>query len=239
MGFRYRQLLDGLAFVAVGYEVALVRHGEAYCNVNGLIAGGSCQGLTAVGGHQANQVARRFLVEHSAGQPIVQLHTSPVRRAVQTARAVSALTGAEPVVQHDLRVPDPGPVDGQPWEAVRRQHGSDPDRPSRPLAVGGERWRDYLARAHGCLADILNSHPGGRVVIVGHHETLTAALTLLINADELGALGLTLHHTGITRLIARGEPAPVHGDRRMWRLSVHNDAAHLEHRFLTMRSDAM
>lgn len=220
------------------HEVLLVRHGEAFCNVRGLIAGASCQGLTPVGRHQADQVARRLLVEHSAGDPIAALHTSPVRRAVQTARAVTALTGVEPVLQHDLRIPDPGPADGQPWDIVRRQLDADPDRPSRPLVPGGERWRDYLARAQDRLAEILNHHPGGRVVVIGHSETLTAMFTWLINTSQLGALRLDLHHTGITRLIASQELPDVQVEQQRWLLCTHNDTAHLDHRFGTTRRGA-
>lgn len=150
-------------------EVLLVRHGEAHCTIAGTVAATTCRGLTNVGGHQAQQLARRLLVEHHTGRPVARLYTSPIRRARQTARAVADLVGAELVVQDDLRVPDPGPdADGQPWEVLRRRYGPDPDRASRPLIDGGEPWRDYLARAKACLADIFTDHPGGRIVVVGH-----------------------------------------------------------------------
>lgn len=215
-------------------EVLLVRHGEAHCNTAGVIAGNRCRGLTKVGGHQADQLAWLLLVEHSAGRPVARLYTSPVRRARETARTVAALVGADPVELPDLRVPDPGPdADGQPWEELRRRYDPDPDRPSRPLIDGGEPWRDYLTRAHACLGGIFDHHPGGRIVVFGHSETVTAAFTLLLGAPTLGALRVDLHPTGITRLTAARERPNVTVTAQRWALTVHNDTLHLHHQFGT------
>jgi 2,3-bisphosphoglycerate-dependent phosphoglycerate mutase len=215
-------------------EVVLIRHGEAHCNVVGVIASKACRGLTAVGGHQADQLARRLLVEHSAGRPVAHLYTSPVRRAAETADAIAQLIGIRPTVNPDFRVPDPGPeAEGQPWDLVRSRHRTDPDRPSRPLIPGGESWRHYLARTQAALAEVFNDHPGGRVVVIGHSETVTAAFTLLTGSHSLGALKLDLHPTGITRLTAAEERPNVQVAVPRWALTVHNDTEHLYHRFGT------
>lgn len=216
-------------------EVLLVRHGEAHCNVAGVIASSTCSGLTRVGRHQADQLARRLLVEHSAGQPITKLFASSVRRAAETAHAVATLIGVDLDVEPDLRVPDPGPADGQSWEMLRRQYPPDPHRPTRPLIDGGESWRHYLGRAHAWLADLFHKHPGGRIVVVGHSETVTAALTWLAGAPALGALKVDPHPTGITRLTAVRERPHVPVTMERWALNTHNDTAHLHHRFTSIQ----
>lgn len=208
-------------------ELLLVRHAEAHCNTTGIIAADTCHGLTPTGTHQAEQLAHRLQTDQAAGRPVTQLYTSPVRRARDTARAVATATGTEPVLCSDLRVPDPGPADGQPWEAARRRWPPDPDRPSRPLADGGEPWRTYLARAHTCLAGILAEHPGGRIVVIGHSETVTAMLTVLLGVPTLGALTIDLHPAGITRLTAARERPNVPITTQRWTLTTHNDATHL------------
>lgn len=209
-------------------EILLVRHGEAHCSVAGIIAGETCEGLTARGRSQARRLARHLLAEANAGQPITTLYTSPIRRARETAHAVAALTGTDLVIRPDLRVPDPGPADGLSWDEVRRIWPPDPDRPTRPLIDGGEPWVRYLDRAHACLSSILERIPVGRVVIVGHSETMTAAFTLLVGVHALGALKVDLEPTGITRLIKARERPNVPVTTTRWALAVHNDTAHLK-----------
>jgi 2,3-bisphosphoglycerate-dependent phosphoglycerate mutase len=210
-------------------EILLVRHGNAFCNVQRVIASQSCQGLTETGHRQAGQLARRLASEQDEGHHVVALYSSTVRRAMDTAWPVANLLGTPVVPRADLRVPDPGPhAEGVPWHTVRRKWRTpDPDRPSRPLPPGGEPWRIYLARAHATLADIIADHPGGRVIIVGHNETATAAYTLLIGVPHLHALRVNLDHTGITRLVTAPELPDVRSDVPRWALRVHNDTAHL------------
>lgn len=210
-------------------EILLVRHGQALCNVFGVMASQSCRGLTEAGHWQAGQLARRLAAEQDQGHRVVALYSSTVRRAMDTAWPVANLLGTPVVPRADLRVPDPGAhADGLPWHMVRRRwRTSDPDRPSRPLPLGGEPWRVYLDRAHASLAGIIADHPGGRVVVVGHSETATAAYTLLIGVRSLHALKVDLDHTGIIRLVTAPELPDVRSNVPRWALRVHNDTDHL------------
>lgn len=210
-------------------EILLVRHGDAFCNVHGIMASQSCQGLTDTGHQQAGLLARRLAAEQDQGHRVVALYSSIVRRAMDTAWPVANLLGTPVVPRTDLRVPDPGPhAEGVPWHIVRRRWRTpDPDRPSRPLPAGGEPWRVYLARAHASLASIIADHPGGRVVVVGHSETATAVYTMLIGVLSLYALKVDLDHTGIIRLVAAPELSDVRSEVPRWALRVHNDTDHL------------
>lgn len=203
-------------------ELLLVRHGEAECNQRGTLAGhDTCRGLTERGHGQAAELAARLLPEHQA-RPVLQLHTSSVRRARETAAPLAALLGLTPVAHHDLRVPDPGPnADGQPWEALRRVCPPDPGLPERPLAPGGEPWRQYLARAGACLTGIMRRHPGDRVIVVGHSETITAALILLLGHNDLGAFKIETRSAGVTRLQAVVERPGVPITAQRWALTSH------------------
>lgn len=193
------------------------------------MASQSCRGLTDDGHRQAEQIARRLVAEQDQGHPVVAVFSSTVRRAFDTAQPVAGLLGIPILLRADLRAPDPGPYgEGQTWDTARRRWSHDPDRPSRPLVEGGEPWRHYLARAHASLADIFASHPGGRVVIIGHSETATAALTLLVGVPTLHGLKVDLSHTGITRLVASAEHARVPAGVQRWALRVHNDLDHLD-----------
>ena len=155
------------------HEVLLIRHGEAHCNTAGVIASTSCRGLTPTGRAQVLRLGHR-LVDELVHGPVAALLTGPVRRAQETACMIGDLLGMYPCSHFDLRVPDPGQVEGHTWEEVRRELPPDPDRPTRPLIPGGEPWHRYLDRAHDFLIDILLNHPGGRIIVVGHSETVTA-----------------------------------------------------------------
>ncbi len=210
-------------------EFLLVRHGEAYCNVHGRLASEACHGLTDRGRWQADRLADRLAAEQNVGYPITALFASTVRRALDTAAPIAGMLGIPTTVRRELRVPDPGPSgEGEPWQTLHRKWPPDPDQPSRPVLPGAERWRDYLGRAHACLATILRDHPGGRVVVIGHSETATALITLLAGISTLRALRVDLDHTGITRLIATPEYPYVRIPFQRWSLAIHNDTSHLE-----------
>lgn len=208
------------------YEVLLIRHGEAHCNTDGVIASTSCRGLTPAGRVQVLRLGHR-LVDELVHGPVAALLTSPIRRARETATMIGDLLGMHPCTHFDLRVPDPGQVEGHTWEEVRRELPPDPDHPTRPLIPGGEPWHQYLNRAHDHVLDILTNHPGGRIIVVCHSETITAALTLLLGTRTLDKLKLDVHTAGITRLTAVDERPHVPITGRRWALTAHNDIAHL------------
>lgn len=64
------------------------------------------------------------------------------------------------------------------------------------------------------------------MVLVGHSETVTAAFTLLLGIDSLGALKIDIDPTGITSLVALLEHPNVPVLVQRWALSSHNDVAH-------------
>ena len=69
-------------------ELIVVRHGETQWNADGRIQGHRGEGLNAHGREQARAVAERL-----AGEDFDALISSDLERAMETARAISALTG--------------------------------------------------------------------------------------------------------------------------------------------------
>jgi RHS repeat-associated protein len=70
----------------------LVRHGEAICNVTGVVGGPrSCTGLTPLGREQARQLAARL----SRGEAVTVMYTAPRLRVQETSRpgCLAALVG--------------------------------------------------------------------------------------------------------------------------------------------------
>ncbi|MGH3160075.1 MAG: histidine phosphatase family protein, partial [Streptosporangiaceae bacterium] len=122
-------------------RLILVRHGQAHCNVRGVIGGPrGCTGLTDHGRHQARLLAARLHAEH-AQAPITAAYTTPLPRACQTADIISGELSIPITPDDDLREPDYGNADGQPWAHVVAAFGRIPALyPDQPIAPGAEPW---------------------------------------------------------------------------------------------------
>jgi probable phosphoglycerate mutase len=207
-------------------ELVIVRHGEAVCNVEGIVGGvAGCTGLTDRGRGQARTLARRLAGEH-AHQPFDAFLTAPRLRVRQTADEITAQLGVPAVVHDGLRGPDHGDSDGRPWRVVRDAFGGNPRRyPDRPFAAGSETWNQYLARVGAALRRLLDRPPGRRILVAGHRETVEAAHTLLLGLPP-GActgLGFSTDHAGL----ARWRYDVDEYGQAVWRLVAHNDCCHL------------
>jgi probable phosphoglycerate mutase len=186
-------------------ELLLIRHGQAFCNVQRTVFGPNCSGLTENGRAAATAIAARL-----AGMGRFDaLHASPTRRARQTAAIIGDRLGLPVVEETDLRVPDPGTAEGLRWSAIG--DGAE--------YRGAEPWSAYLSRATRCLSRLADAVSGHRILVVGHSETIAAAFTLLTGVHDFGRLRFDADYTAMTTF--RGTA----GGR--WVLFGHNDAAHM------------
>jgi broad specificity phosphatase PhoE len=220
----------GVRAVPMGSEgntrVVLIRHGEASCNVNGVVGGqAGCTGLSPLGRRQA-QALRTRLVETGELAGASALYTSVLPRALETADIVAPGigTGGASVADCDLCELHPGEADGLTWDEFRVRYG-EPDfdtDPDTTVAPGGESWTGFVARASGAVARLAGAHHGQLVVVVCHAGVIESTLLAFLPvAAERRRLGLPTEHTSLTEW-EFGE--------RGWRLVRYNDAAHLRPR---------
>lgn len=211
-------------------RLILVRHGQAHCNVRGIIGGPrGCTGLTDHGRHQARLVANRLRAEHSHA-PITAAYTTPLLRARETADIITSLLVMPVTVEDNLREPDYGYADGKPWTDVVAAFDRIPaQHPHHPIARDAESWSTYLQRATKILRELLARHTGDTVLVVGHGETVTAAVHLFLDvaADLQARVAFAAHYGSITRWEQQplSWSQPEAGWR--WTLLTHNDTAHL------------
>jgi broad specificity phosphatase PhoE len=151
------------------------------------------------------------------GQIAAALHhiySSPLGRAVETARLLAEMLGELPV-EPDARLAeyDFGAWDGLTptelrargfWEAV--QH--DPEFTPPQGEPFGAAARRVVAALHGVAA----RHPGARVAVVGHGLTLAAALALLLDGNPRRAPQYALDNAGMAELVLNSRPRLVHLD---------------------------
>lgn len=204
-------------------ELVVVRHGRAHCNDTGTIAGPACTGLTDTGRAQATATAHHLRRDGT----VTAIHASTTPRALETAELIANTLGLTVTAEPGLRVPDPGAAEGQQWATARAAWQPDARNPTRPTAPGAETWHAYLDRATVTLAGLLDQHANGTLLIVGHTETLTAILYLLLDTTTLGQLKVAFDHCAITRLHATVEWPGVDVFHQRWSLVQHNDTGHL------------
>ena len=212
-------------------HLIFVRHGEAKCNVDGVIGGlTTCQGLTALGHQQTEQLAARLQRENHTNS-VSSIYYSPLPRTVQTYDIIKKFLKVDHVDSlHDLREQDHGNGDGKTWKSVVENFGRIPSlEPFLPLAEGGESWQQYIDRMQKVLSYITSKHKGETVLIIGHGETIYAAacyfFRLPINVKEY--IGFNIYNASITRW--KEEPIsiikPNAGNR--WALAQYNDISHI------------
>lgn len=212
--------------MAVTTELLLVRHGEAACNVAGIVGGEhGCTGLTPRGRQQVEQLAARLVAEH-VDRPFDVVYATPRRRVRETAEIITQELRLPATVEADLRGPDHGDADGRPWHEIKTAFGGPPQyNPDQPYAPGSESWNAYLDRATRALDKILNRHEGQCLLVVAHGETIEAAHTFLLDlapATCQRARFVTDH-----ACLTRWQRHVNRLDQVVWMLAAHNDTRHL------------
>jgi probable phosphoglycerate mutase len=207
-------------------RVVLVRHGEAACNVQGVVGGRSgCTGLTPLGVRQVTALRDRLArTGELAGAD--GLYASVLPRALETAHAIAP--GLDrwreglplvPVADCELCELHPGAADGLRWEEFTARYG-EPDwerDPSVPLAPGGESWTGFVDRASAAVRRVADRHRGRLVVVVCHAGVVEATLLSFLPVDRARTFRgwVRVDHAAMTEW-------EVEGDR--WALRRHNDA---------------
>lgn len=136
--------------------------------------------LSRKGQRQADSLVARL----SREPPIVALYSSPLLRAVQTARPLADAGLAELLVHDGLREIHCGDVDGLPvslvqshypesWAANLRQADDDFSWP------GGETYAEFRGRTLTAIEDLVRRHPASRIVVVTHAGVISQLIGYL------------------------------------------------------------
>jgi broad specificity phosphatase PhoE len=152
-------------------DLILVRHGESLANFERRFTLSDDEPLTSTGVAQAQETARR-LAELYAPRA---LYASPFRRALETARALGAPFGLEPIVVRELHEQGFGLLRGRPYEEYYPViAGIPPLERWHHRAPEGESLHDVAARVGPALERIAATHPGEQVLVVSHGGVMAA-----------------------------------------------------------------
>lgn len=161
--------------------LALVRHGETVWHADNRYAGGSSDiDLTPRGKRQAEGLVRWAMTQHFDA-----VVSSPVRRALETARPSALALGLNLEILEGLREVDFGIAEGRTITELERMDADMVDGFRRdPVAhpfPGSEKPDTAAERAASALRTSARRHPGGRVLVVAHNTLLRLALCALLD----------------------------------------------------------
>lgn len=187
--------------------ICLVRHGETDWNFSRRYQGWADIPLNDLGLRQAELVARTI-----AGEQWDAIVSSPLSRAMQTARAIAAASAIESIEEEsDLRERGYGEAEGLTLEE-REARWPGAEWP------GLEPWDVMADRVMAAFDRIVARHAGRRVLVVCHGGVINAVLAT-VSGGEYG--------TEVTIILNTARTTLIH-DGTVWSVETVTDASHLE-----------
>lgn len=182
----------------------IVTHPEATHHIDGLVGGWYDSELTATGRAAADRVGASLRNRIPPGEH-TELYSSDLKRAAQTAEAISAHLGIPPVFDARLREKSYGVAEGKPqaWLDERFQTPPrDGERLSHDEGIEGAETMHALATRIYEVVDEILERPSHHQVICTHGGALTfvAAAFLRLPIEALQHMRLRARPGGITVL---------------------------------------
>ncbi len=182
----------------------LIRHGEAEGNLYRRIHGWYDGSLTEMGFRQLPYLTERF-----RDTRLDAVYSSDLRRAMDTARALSEPRGMLLRVREDLREVNMGAWEDRCWGWVERFEPEEYDRLNRDpwtwSVPGAEPGGATVRRLESALLSLAEQHPGGEVAVVSHGSAIRLLLAELLGipSREISRVPYC-DNTAVARLTADG-----------------------------------
>jgi broad specificity phosphatase PhoE len=168
-----------------------VRHAQSEANVQMVISNRDLpHSLTNLGRQQAEALAQSL-----ADVPLAAMYSSPIVRAVETARIVATIKDLSIEIADALREPDCGIMEGRGDEEAWAEH----DRVVRDWAIeckfdsrieGGENYYDLRARFVPFVEQVIAAHDGSdhNVLLITHGSLLYLMLPLVLTNIDFASV---------------------------------------------------
>jgi len=169
-------------------DLFVVTHTESVHHLEGKVGGWYDTDLTARGREDAELPAERLVA--LVGGRDVEIHSSDLRRATQTADAIARRFQRPVMETADLREISYGVAGGRPqaWLDARYTPAPDDNRLDDPCGIdGAETRREVALRVFPCV-DAIVARPCQTQIIVTHGFTLTLVLAAWMKIP-IGATG--------------------------------------------------
>ncbi len=191
-------------------EIILARHGETDWNASEIFRGRADIPLNEAGRKQAE-----MLGEYLGQEKIDFIYSSPLKRAVETARAIAGHLNLEVNAVENLNDFHFGE-----WQSLPRSEVAEKypelyrdwlDTPEQVKIPGGESLEDVRKRAVPFVEDAIMRFDEGRIVFVSHRVVNKVLVCSLLGLDlshfwniKINTCGLTRFNCGDGRLVLTG-----------------------------------
>lgn len=175
-------------------RLLVIRHDESQADILGVHEGRADFALTERGRRQAEAMSKYV----SAHYDIARIYHSTLKRAVQTAQALAAATGAPLVPEADLMEFDNGLLAGLEYSVARERYPSVPV-PLHESVYEQESALRFRYRAEVVLSKLLSEHgENAAIAVVSHggmiNRLYQAFLRLPVDTDLVFQTGDTGIH---------------------------------------------
>ncbi len=196
----------------------LARHGETEWNAENRICGRTDVPLSETGRRQAKRLAERL-----KSIPFEALYSSPLRRALETARLISEPMGLEPILDERLVELDYGQWEGKTLAEIVTNHPetlraweADPGQIAPPE---GESGLEAQQRVVSFLDFLAAKHPQGPVLVAFHKTVCRLAICY--------ALGMSPSEYRRRLIVDNAALSIIQTRPDGWQLITFNDTSHL------------
>lgn len=196
----------------------MVRHGETEWNLIGKHQGHLDSPLTESGIKQAYALSDSLF-----GRGIEIIYSSDLGRAVQTAEIIGAKLGLKVNFNHQLRERHLGSIQGFTQKEFQRRYprewetfdSGDPDY----CFSGGESTRQCYERSITCVEELVQRHPGEKILVVAHGGVVNGLLYKVIGIPLCNPLRFSMFNAAINRFSVCDNS---------WRLDTWGEICHLK-----------
>ena len=206
----------------MGLTLYFVRHGETDCSRTGGYCGTLDVDLTSEGYQMAEDLAA--ICKSLSWQAIF---SSPMRRAVATAKPLCEAVGLEMQLRDGLKEIAYGRWEGKTADEVSTQFHDEYVRwladPGWNAPTGGEKGVCIARRSSLVMEEIEGTFPSGNVMVVSHKATIRIMLCSLLGIDVgrfRDRISMPVASAAIVEMTERGPLLRTLGDRSHLRESL-------------------
>ncbi len=207
--------------------IYFLRHGETTASQTGGYCGTLDPDLTPAGCQMAEDFADAY-----KSLPWAAVFSSPLRRAVATAKPLCEAVGIQMRLKEGLKEIAFGQWEGKTPEDVNREFHDDYVRwltdPGWNAPTGGEKGIDIARRSSLALEEIENTCASGNVLVVSHKATIQIMLCSLLGIDVgrfRDRISMPVASISIMEIATHGPLLHMMGERSYLRESLRSRAA--------------
>jgi alpha-ribazole phosphatase len=147
---------------------------------------------------EGNAEQARALAEGLSGLTLAAVYTSPLGRAVETARGVASLHGLSPIEVNELREIEFGDAAGLSFDEFPTDLQQGLLQTAAEVRFpGGETFAELQHRVCGAVDRIVPAHPGRTLVVVSHAGSIRAALARWLKMDDEAIFRIDQRHASV------------------------------------------